>query len=527
MYFNRRDSVCYVDAMDVVTRKVRRVYTGVETFPSLVTFRSPLQHLENISQGANVPSETTPVARELPQKRKHHCHESVINLIKHEKDPQLALQFFNKVTNQKGFNHNHNTYAIILHKLARCKKYELLDAVLHQMTYDTCKFHEGIFLNLMMHFSKSSMHERVLEMFHRILPIVRAKPSLKAISTCLNLLVDADQIEMARAFLLNTRKDFDFEPNTCIFNILVKHHCKKGDLGHAFEVAKEMEKSKLSCPNLITYSTLINGLCASGRLEEAIGLFEEMVSKHHILPDALTYNLLINGFCRSGKTDGASKIMKFMKKNGCSPNLFNYSSLMNGFCQEGRLEEAKETLVEMKGAGLKPDTVVYTTLINYFCRARRTDEAIELLEEMKRNECRPDVVTMNVILRGLCEESRSNEAITMLMRLPVVGIYLNKASYRIVLNCLCKEGESEKAVRLLDLMLRRGFLPHFCTSNELIVHLCKTGKVNDAAIQLSGLVEMGFEPDPDTWSVLIDLIFRERKLLPAFRLLDELLINHD
>ncbi|KAM5568792.1 hypothetical protein ABKV19_016360 [Rosa sericea] len=215
------------------------------------------------------------------------------------------------------------------------------------MKYDTCKYHEGIFLNLMKHFSKSSMHERVLEMFYAIQPVVREKPSLKCISTCLNLLIEANQVDLAQQFLMHLKKSLNLKLNTCIVNILVKHHCTNGDLESAFEVVKEMKKSKLSYPNLITYSTLIDGLCQSGRLTEAMDLFEEMISKDQILPDVLTYNILINGFCRGGKVNRARKILDFMKSKGCNPNVFNYSALMNGFCKEERLEEAKELLDEI------------------------------------------------------------------------------------------------------------------------------------------------------------------------------------
>ncbi|KAJ8551145.1 hypothetical protein K7X08_000515 [Anisodus acutangulus] len=278
-------------------------------------------------------------------------------------------------------------------------------------------------------------------MFNAILPIVREKPSLNAISTCLNLLIEANQIELAKEFLLNVQKHLDLKPNTCIFNILVKYHCRKGDVEAAFVVLEEMRKSRVSYPNLITYSTLMDGLCRYGRLQDALDLFENMLAKDQISPDALTYNILINGFCREGKVDRARKIIEFMRKNGCQPNIVNYTALMNGFCKEGRVGDAK------------------------------------------------------------------------------------KGSYRIVLNFLCKEGEVEKAMELLGLMLARRFVPHFTTSNELLVQLCEAGKAADAALALFGLLEMGFRPEPQTWSMLIDVICRDRKLLPAFQLLDELVLQ--
>lgn len=500
-------------------------FSSFSTSSSSLPWISPLEVIKANSPKADPPVETSNTYVDTRKKSKFISHEAAISLIKREREPQRALEIFNSVSEQKGFNHNNATYATILDKLARYKKFQAVDAVLRQMTYETCKFHEGIFLNLMKHFSNCSLHERVLEMFHKIEPIVREKPSLKAISTCLNLLIESNQVDLARNFLKYSNQHLRLKPNTCIFNILVKHHCKCGTLESAFEVLKEMKKSQVSYPNLITYSTLIDGLCASGRFREAMELFEEMVSKDQILPDALTYNVLIDGFCRGGKVDRARKIMEFMKNNGCNPNVFNYTTLMNGFCKEGKLQEAKEVFDEMKNFRLKPDTIGYTTMINCFCRAGGVDEALELLKEMKERDCKADIVTFNIILGGLCREGRIEEALGMLEKLSYDGIYLNKASYRIVLNFLCQKGELEKAVVLLGLMLCRGFPPHYATSNELLVRLCKAGMAEDAAIVLFGLVERGFKPEPDSWALLVELICRGRELLFAFELLDELVIK--
>ncbi|KAJ4845919.1 hypothetical protein Tsubulata_008398 [Turnera subulata] len=447
---------------------------------------SPLLMTKKAPSKPDAPPETLDAVVDSRRKAKFISHETAINLIQCERDPQHALEIFNMVATQKGFNHNHATYSTILHKLAKAKKFDAVDSLVHQMTYETCRFHESVFLDLMKNFFKSSLHGRVLDMFYAIEPIVREKPSLKAMSTCLNLLVEAKQIDLARNFLLHLKKCHDLKPNTCIFNILVKHHCKSGDIESAFEVVEEMKKSNISYPNLVTYSTLMDGLCESGKLKEAMELFERMVSEDQIVPDALTYNILINGFCQWGKVDRASKIMDFMKKNGCKPNVFNYSTLMDGFCKEGRLDEAINAFQVMKSSGLKPDRFCYTTLINYFCRAANIDKAMQLLKEMQEIKCRADIVTFNVILGGLCREGRFEEALGILDKLAHDGVHLNKASYRIVLNFLCQRGELQKALQLLGLMLDRGYVPHHATSNDLLTRFCKAGMIDDAIMVLFG-----------------------------------------
>lgn len=489
---------------------------------------SPLHHpKQNPQKPDPLPSTPTSVSastleQESSRKPRFITHERAIDLIKHEKDPQRALEIFNKVSEQKGFSHNNATYATILQRLAKSKKFNAVDAILRQMKYEPCRFHEGIFINLMKHFSKCCMHERVVEMFNVIQPYARERPSLNAISTCLNLLVESNQMNLAQKYLLNAKKCLNLNPNTCIFNILVKHHCRHGALESAFEVVKEMRKSSVSYPNLITYTTLMDGLCRSGRLKEAIELFEEMVSKYQIVPDALTYNILINGFCRGGKIDRAKKVMEFMRNNGCNPNVFNYTSVMNGFCKEGRIREAMEVLGEMKSLGITLDAIGYTTLINFFCRDGKLEEALKLLKEMKEVGCKADAVTYKIIIEGLCRQKQFEEALLMLERLPYEGVYPDKASYRITINSLCNSGELTKVVRLLSLMLGRGFVPHYATSNEILVRLCETGKAGDAVEALFELLETGFKPEPSSWVLLIETVCRERKLLPTFVLLDQL-----
>lgn len=491
---------------------------------SALSWISPIQYSKTLKK-LDPPPEATTSLQETPRKQKFISHELAVNMIIREKDPQRALETFNKVSAQKGFCHNNATYSAILHQLAQCKKFSAVDAVIRQMKYEPCKFHEAVFLNLMKHFAKSSLHHKVIEMFDAIHPLVREKPSRKAISTCLNILVESDQMGLAEEFLLKCKNRLHLEPNTCIFNILVKHHCKNGDLESAFQVVEEMKKFEISYPNLVTYSTLMSGLCENGRLKEAADLFEEMIAKEHILPDALTYNTLINGFCQAGKIDRAQKILGFMRDKGCAPNIFTYATLMSGLCKEGKIKEAEELFDEMKSSGLKPDKVVFTTLISYFCQAQRVDEAVQFLQKMRQEGCKPDAVTFNVVIGGLCRERRVDVALRMLEMLPYEGIFLNKSSYRITLNFLCKYNEIEKAFRLLGLMLVRGFTPHFATSNQLLLQLCEAGRPADARIALEGLLDVGFNPEPSSWVLLIETVCRERKLLPAFELLDHLTLG--
>ncbi|ESQ38917.1 hypothetical protein EUTSA_v10001862mg [Eutrema salsugineum] len=357
---------------------------------------------------------------ETNPKTKFSSHKLAINLIKRERDFQHSLDVFNRVSQQKGFNHNSATYSVILDNLVRHKK-----------------FQEGVFLNLMRHYSRFDLHDKVMEMFNLIQVIARVKPSLNAITTCLNLLIDSWEVDLARELLLYAKNHLGLHPNTCIFNILVKHHCKNSDVDSAFRVVEELKRSRISS-------------------KEAMALFEDMISKEGISPDPVTFNVIINRFCHAGQVERAKMIIEFMKKNGCNPNVFNYSALMNGFCKERKIQEAKSIFDEVKETGLKLDTVGYTTLMNCLCKNGQIDEAMELLVEMKASGCKAYALTYNVILRGLSSEGREGQTLEMLGQWRCEGVHLNKGSYRIILNALCKNGELEKAVEFLSLMSKKG-----------------------------------------------------------------------
>ncbi|KAK8940518.1 Pentatricopeptide repeat-containing protein [Platanthera zijinensis] len=496
--------------------------TSTSSLPSL-PWISPLHYLNPTSPAPSAPPSPKEAESQSTGRRSRFIlHSDAVRLIVRQEDPQRSLDIFNFVSTQPGFSHNHSTYAALLFRLARARLFPAVDATLRRAAAEPCRFHESLLISLMPLFSRSSLHEKTLDAFHLILPITRRKPSNKALSTCLNLLVEAGRIDLGQQLLFDAKTKLNLHPNTCTLNILVKHHCRAADLSPAFQLLDEMRLSESNPPNLITYSTLIGALCSQGRLKNAFQLFEELIEKDHIVPDPLTYNLLIDGFCRHETVDKALTILDFMRNNSCEPNKYNYSSLMNGLCGEGRLEEAKHLFDEMRSRGIETDAVCYTTLIACLCRMGRIDEGIELAAEMTNVGCEPDVVTHNVLIEGLCRGGRVGEAMAMLERLPREGARLNAASYRIVMNCVLGVGEVDRAVGLLGLMLGRGVLPHYAASNKLLILLCEVERVVDATMALLGLMETRFLPETGTWAALAESVCRERKLGKAIELFDHL-----
>lgn len=110
----------FMNLVKVSAVKSCQFYTSFSKAPSSVPWISPLHYRRTTLPRPDPPTETpSSTITEVPRKPKYISHESAIKLIKREKDPERALEIFNRVSNQRGFNHNNSTYAVILHKLSK------------------------------------------------------------------------------------------------------------------------------------------------------------------------------------------------------------------------------------------------------------------------------------------------------------------------------------------------------------------------------------------------------------------------
>ncbi|KAJ6953056.1 hypothetical protein NC652_004902 [Populus alba x Populus x berolinensis] len=101
----------------------------------------------------------------------------------------------------------------------------------------------------------------------------------------------------------------------------------------------------------------------------------------------------------------------------------------------------------------------------------------------------------------------------------------------------CKEGRIDEAMALLEEMKKQSAKLTLLTSeglylNKTSIQDCieflvpEAGMQDDAVVALYGLAKMGFKPEQDSCARLVlNVVCRERKLLLAFELLDELTAN--
>ncbi|KAG2698806.1 hypothetical protein I3843_07G165300 [Carya illinoinensis] len=328
---------------------------------------SPLRLSKATLTKPDPPTESITAMVESQRKHKYISHEFAINLIKRERDPQRALGIFNTVTEQKGFNHNSATYATILEKLARSKKFQAVDAVLRQMTYETCKFHEG-------------------------------------------------KVDRARKMMEFMRKN-GCNPNVFNYSTLMNGFCKEKKLLEAKEVFDEMKSFGLK-PDTISYSTLINCFCRAGKVDEATELLEEMKEKE-CKADSVTFNVILGGLCREGRFETALDMLEKLPCDGVYLNKASYRIVLNFLCQKGELKKATELLYLMLGRGFLPHYATSNELLVRLCKAGMVDDAAVAMFELMEMGFKPEPDSWAHVLELICKERKLLSTFELLDELTV------------------------------------------------------------------------------------------------------------
>ncbi|CAN7118865.1 unnamed protein product [Brassica rapa subsp. narinosa] len=88
--------------------------------------------------------------------------------------------------------------------------------------------------------------------------------------------------------------------------------------------------SKNVQPDSVVYNHLIKAYCRSGRLSMAFHLSEDMRIKG-ISPNCATYTSLIKGLSVISLVEEAKLLLEEMKEEGLEPNVFHYTALIDGY----------------------------------------------------------------------------------------------------------------------------------------------------------------------------------------------------
>lgn len=273
-------------------------------------------------------------------------------------------------------------------------------------------------------------------------------------------------------------------------------------------------------PNTTAYNIVIRAFCEKGNVDEAAGLMREMGLTGNY-PDMITYVAMVKSFVDAGRIKEACELFKVMRGHGCLPNTVFYSVLIEGVCRFGSPERALELLDEMeKGHNCKPNAVTYTSVIQSFCEGGRSMEALCILDRMEASGCSPNRVTLATLVNGLCVEECVEEAYKLIERVVGKGNVSIGESYSSLVVSLIRVGKFKEAEKVFRIMLAGAVSPDGLASSLLIKGFCLKGQVLDGFRLYNDIENMGCisSMDLDIYSFLLVGLCQDRYLVEAANL---------
>lgn len=448
----------------------------------------------------------------------------VQQLIRAERDVQKAVLIFDSATAEysNGFRHDHNTFGLMVARLASANQFRSAEELLNRMKEEKCNFTDEIFLSICRAYGRVHKPLDALRIFEKMKEF-QCEPTQKAYVTVFSILVSENQLKMAQRFH-RYMKEMGIPPSVASLNVLIKALClNSGTMDAAFRVFREMPDH--GCiPDSYTYGTLVSGLCKFGRISEAKDLFKEMETKG-CSPTVVTYTSLIHGLCLSNNLDEAIELLKEMSSKGIEPNVVTYSSLMDGLCKGGRSSQAMELLEKMVNKRHSPNMITYSTLINGLCKEGKLREALEIFDRMKLQGLKPDAGLYGKIIIGLCDSVKFREAANFLDEMVLGGILPNRLTWTVhvkihnmVVQGLCTENDANRAFLVYLSMRTRCISIDANTFNSLVSCFCKKGDMHKSARIVNEMVLEGHAPDEVIWSAVVSGFWGRRKVREAAEL---------
>ncbi|XP_058078830.1 pentatricopeptide repeat-containing protein At2g06000 [Magnolia sinica] len=420
------------------------------------------------------------------------------------RNPKLALDFFEFTKSTLGFSHSVGTYSCLIRVLCETGLHKAAKSVLDCMMIDGHSADKSLLGDLVSAHALAGNYDSAMDLLVKA-EEYKCRPNSVMYNNLLNLMVKKNRVEDAVRFFTEGH----FHPDTCTFNIVIKGLCKLGDVDRAFKVFSEM--GSFDCrPDIVTYNTLVNGLCRSEKVDRARELLDEVRSNGVCSPDVVTYTSIIRGYCEVGRMDEASLVFKEMVvRFGIRPSLVTYNVMINGYGKAGDTVSAVSLFEKMAVDGCLPDVVTLTSLIDGYCRNGQLDDAMRLWDEMEGRKLFPNVYTYGAVINGLCKENRLNKARELLMQLKgrrdiVPRLFM----YNPVIDGFCKAGNVDEANIIVKEMEEKGCVPDKITFTILIIGHCMKGRMREAIGLFDRMLAIGCAPDTIMISCLVSILLK-------------------
>lgn len=180
------------------------------------------------------------------------------------------------------------------------------------------------------------------------------------------------------------KTEFDREPNTACWNMLLMAHSRNHDMARAFSTYDQMMQEGME-PDTHTFGILM-GLCAKkGDIENVLYLLGQVKERGVEIRTSLL-DPIVEAYCNNKLFDMAEQVAEAclgMNARGDPARMWNILLLNYAFRID--LESVSRIRSRMEAAGIRPDGTTYAALMQSLVLIGQTDSARRILRTLHRS----------------------------------------------------------------------------------------------------------------------------------------------
>lgn len=295
----------------------------------------------------------------------------VIEALRAQTDPDLALDIFRWTGQQRLYKHNHVTYLAMINILISGGRYGHAERLAEEVIAGACNDVSIPLYNTIIRFciGRKVLWKRAFDVYKKMLKSEDCKPTLETYTLLLTFLLKRfNKLNVSYLLLHSVRslvrqmKASGVVPDTYALNMIIKAYATCLEVDEAMRVFREM--GLYGCePNAYSYSYLAKALCTKGRVDKGFGFYKEMREKG-LVPTSSTYMVLICSLSMERLFEEAIDVMFDMLSKSMTPDMLTYKTLLDGLCRDGRGNEALELIEDLRKRDSSMNNKVYTTLVD-------------------------------------------------------------------------------------------------------------------------------------------------------------------
>ncbi|RVX06626.1 Pentatricopeptide repeat-containing protein, mitochondrial [Vitis vinifera] len=365
-------------------------------------------------------------------------------------DWKRALEFFDWVQTQCGFNHTTDTYNGMIDILGKFFEFDLIWVLIQRMKADPVAYPNHVtFRFVFKRYAAAHLVEEAMNAYYRTEEFnLRDETSY---SNLIDALCEYKHVIEAEELFLKESKDLVFNDDVKIYNIILRGWFKMGWWKKCREFWEEMDRRGV-CKSLYSYSIYMDIQCKSGKPWRAVKLYKEM-KKKGIRLDVVAYNTVIRAIGLSEGVDFSIRVFREMKEVGCEPNVVTYNTIIKLLCENGRIREAYGVFDQMREKGYAPNVITYHC---FFGCIEKPKQILRTFDRMINSGVRPRMDTYVMLMKKFGRWGFLRPVFIVWKKMEEQGCSPDACAYNALIDALVQKGMVDLARKYEEEMLAKG-----------------------------------------------------------------------